>query len=256
MHPIRDWPSSITDLSIFVVSVTTFSERHVHMAAQAEKFGFTLEYIWAFDAEVLTDETLRRVESGTLPKASMSAVLKHLEAQKLMVERELPVCLVLEDDVILFDRFAENLTLTLTLARGLKPGWLIFLGGADNRIDARFLASGEFRLIEQPISTAEAYLLDLEGCRRRLDYLEKNLIDKPADHFLKAIDEHLGIRHYWVSEPMVTQGSITGRFKTALDGSRGKHSAVYLLVRYWYNRIRKQIMPRLVKKFHRQYWGK
>ena len=82
MHPIRDWPSSITELSIFVVNVTTFSERHAHMAAQAEKFGFTLEYIWAFDAEALTDETLRRIRPGALPRASISAVLKHLEAQK------------------------------------------------------------------------------------------------------------------------------------------------------------------------------
>jgi GR25 family glycosyltransferase involved in LPS biosynthesis len=248
MRPTSDWPSSVSELKIYVVSVTTFTERHAHMTAQAEKFGLTLEYIWAFDADALTDETVQRIKPGVLPKASMSAVLKHLEAQKLMVERGYPVCLVLEDDAILFEGFSEKLAKTLTLARTLRPGWLIFLGGADNRIDARFTQSDEFRLIEQPISTAEAYLLDVDGCRRRLDYLANNLIDKPADHFLKAIDAHLGIHHYWVSEPMVTQGSITGRFKTALDGSRGKHSAVYLLVRYWYNRIRKQIIPRLLKR--------
>lgn len=244
----RDWPSVVTELKIYVVSVTTFTDRHAHMTNQAKKFGLTLEYIWAFDAEALTDETLRRFTPGALPRASMSALLKHLEAQKRMVEQAYPVCLVLEDDAILFDGFSGKLEQTLRLARGLSPGWLIFLGGADNRIDARFLDSNEFRLIEQPISTAEAYLLDLDGCRRRLNYLEQNLIDKPADHFLKAIDGYLGISHYWVSEPIVTQGSITGRFKTALDGSRGKHSAVYLLVRYWYNRLRKQIIPRLFKR--------
>ncbi|WP_445775308.1 glycosyltransferase family 25 protein [Shewanella sp.] len=238
---------SVAELPIYVVSVTTFEDRHRHMNTQAKKYGLNLEYIWNFDADVLTEIDMARVKEDALPRPSVSALLKHLEAQTRQVGREHPICLVLEDDAILFDGFVEKLERTLQLAKALDPGWLIFLGGADNRIDARFLESNELRLIEKPISTAEAYLLDLAGCRRRLAWLEDNLIDLPADHLLKTIDDRLGIRHYWVSEPLAIQGSITGRFRTALDSSRGKHSRVYLMMRYWYNRLRKQIVPRIFK---------
>jgi GR25 family glycosyltransferase involved in LPS biosynthesis len=247
MQPPNRWPTSVSELPIYVVSVTTFEDRHRHMNAQATKYGLNLEYIWPFDADALTDVDMARVKEDALPRPSVSAVLKHLEAQTRQVDREQPVCLVLEDDAILFDGFVEKLERTLQLAKALDPGWLIFLGGADNHIDARFLESKALRLIEQPISTAEAYLLDLEGCRRRLGWFDENLIRLPADHLLKAMDEALGIRHYWASEPLATQGSITGRFRTALDSSRGKHSRIYLLMRYWYNRFRKQIVPRIFK---------
>jgi len=217
----NQWPSKIDQLPIFVVSVTTFDDRHRHMNEQARKYNLNLEYIWAFDADVLTTKDFVRFEPDSLPKPSMSAVLKHFEAQRKMVDGIHSVCLVLEDDAILFEGFAEKLERTLHLAKALDPGWLIFLGGADNRIDKRFIESHEFRLIENPISTAEAYLLDIDSCRLRLAWLEANLIDLPADHFLKTLDEELRIRHYWVSEPLATQGSITGRSRTALDSSRG-----------------------------------
>lgn len=248
MLPPNRWPASVAELPIYVVSVTTFAERHRHMNAQAEKYGLKLEYLWRFDADALTDGDMARVKADALPKPSISAVLKHLEAQVRQVARAQSVCLVLEDDAILFDGFVEKLERVLHLAKALDPGWLIFLGGADNRIDGRFLESNELRLIKNPISTAEAYLLDLAGCRRRPAWLEENLIDLPADHLLKIMDDHLGIRHYWVSEPLATQGSITGRFRTALDSSRGKHSRAYLMMRYWYNRLRKQIVPRIFKR--------
>jgi hypothetical protein len=37
-------------------------------------------------------------------------------------------------------------------------------------------------------------------------------------------------------------------FKTSLDSSRAKHSKIYLKFKYYYNRWRRQVLPRLVKK--------
>ena len=219
------------------------------MQMQAQKYGLNLEYIWDFDVASLSASDLKQVESEALPKPSISAVLKHIEAQRRAVASGLSICLVLEDDVILFDGFEFKLKKTLALAKSLDPGWLIFLGGADNKIDNRFFRSIDFRLIENPLSTAEAYLLDIDGCRRRIDWLSGNKINKPADHFLKYLDEILNLRHYWVSEPMATQGSITGLFKTKLDLSRGKHSGIYLRLRYLYNRFRRQLAPRFFRKY-------
>lgn len=151
----------------------------------------------------------------------------------------------------MFPEFASRLQAVFAMIESLEPGWLIFLGGADNKIDERFTGSSEFHLIEHPLLTAEAYLVDLDGCRRRLDWLSQHVIDRPADHLLTYLDQHLGIRQYWVSEQMATQGSITGLFETALDDNRRKRSRRYLSARYHLNRLRRQLIPRLLAKFLR-----
>ena len=50
-----------------------------------------------------------------------------------------------------------------------------------------------------------------------MEWLAVHKIDRQADHQIKMIDIDLGIKHYWFSRPLATQGSITGVFKTALD---------------------------------------
>lgn len=233
------------EIPIYVISVKRFIDRHQHMKAQAERFGIELEFIWDYDADVLTENDLAQLDaSAKLPMKSASTVLKHLQAQKTMVERGQSLALVLEDDVILFSQFSKFIQEVLIMAQQLSPGWLIFLGGADNKIDRRFIETSEFQLIENPLSTAEAYLIDRAGAEKRLHWLENNRIHLPADHFLTWLDQQLELRQYWVSEPLATQGSITGQFATALDANRAKHSALYLRLRYEYNRFRRQTWPR------------
>ena len=242
---------NLAELPCYVVSVRSFTDRHAHLNAQAQHLGLRPEYLWAYDVDTLTAEDRSRANENALPLPSISAVLKHIEAQVCVCDRNQPYALILEDDVLMFPEFASRLQAVFAMIENLEPGWLIFLGGADNKIDERFTGSSEFRLIEHPLSTAEAYLVDLDGCRRRLDWLSQHVIDRPADHLLTYLDQHLGIRQYWVSEPMATQGSITGLFETALDDNRRKHSRRYLSARYHLNRLRRQLIPRLFAKLLR-----
>lgn len=230
-------------LPIYVITVRSFRDRHTHVEALAAKFGFQFEYVLDFDADMLTADDWARVERSMNPK-SVSNTLKHLEAQRRLVDSGATVGLILEDDVLMFDGFAQKLHEVLELSRSLEDGWLIFLGGADNKIDKRFTQIRQFGLIPHPISTAEAYLVDRVGCQKRIVWLEHNQIDRQADHQLKLIDEMLGVNHFWVSHPMATQGSITGQFQTALDQSRAKHGSTYLSARYRWNRWRRQTLPR------------
>lgn len=122
---------------------------------------------------------------------------------------------------------------------------LLFAGGADNKVTEAFLEAKPTDLIKHPLSTAEAYIIERSAAERRLEWCSKNLIDKPADHFLTSIDQMLGITQYWTGVPLATQGSITGQFKTSLDSSRAKHSPLYLRLKYHYNRWRRQTLPRI-----------
>ena len=84
----------------------------------------------------MSDAACAGVDGDMSPK-SISNVLKHFEAQRRFLDTEADVCLVLEDDVLLFDTFEESFR-TFTAPTEPQPGWLIFLGGADNKIDDRF----------------------------------------------------------------------------------------------------------------------
>lgn len=235
-------------IQIYVVSVKSFTARHEHIERMAQQFGFSFEYVWRYDADELTEADLDRV-SDSLSHKSASNVLKHFYAQELFLKTGYEIALVLEDDVILFDSFFEQLGQIIDMAKNLSPGWLIFLGGADNKLDSRFFASDKQFLVKAPITTAEAYLIDRRGCEMRSIWLETHSIDRQADHQLKLVDQQLGLGQYCVSRPIATQGSITGLFGTSLDASRSKHSPLFLKFRYTFNRIRRQILPRVITRF-------
>ena len=150
-----------------------------------------------------------------------------------------------EDDALLFEDFLERLpAIKNNLPHNSEPA-LIFLGGADNKLDPRFLkASDQNTLIESPITTTEAFWTNAEACRLRLDLLATQPIDLPFDHLLQSLDKQLGIIQYRPAVPAATQGSITGVFDTKLDESRGKRPAWFLKLRYLWNRFRRQTLPR------------
>lgn len=236
----------------YVVSVKSFTDRHEYIEQIARRFGFSFEYVWRYDADELTESDLSRVSSSLSPK-SASNVLKHLYAQELFLKTEHEIALILEDDVVLFDSFFDELNRIIDMTKYLPPGWLIFLGGADNKLDPRFFKSDKQFLVEAPLTTAEAYLLDRRGCELRSIWLDSHLIDRQADHQLKLIDHNLGLTQYCVAHPIATQGSITGLFTTSLDSSRSKHSALFLNCKYKFNRLRRQIVPRLLTRFIKGY---
>jgi GR25 family glycosyltransferase involved in LPS biosynthesis len=233
----------LEDLLVFVISVQTYSERHEHIKVESRKCGLEIDFIFEFDAIDLSESDLARVDRSIGLGAS-SCVLKHVEAQKRLLKSGAEIGLVLEDDAVFFHRPKERLEAVVAQARKLQPGWLISLGGADEKFVGNNVDLKSDDLIAGHISTAECYLIDRVGCELRYDWMRVNQINKPADHFLKEIDQLLNIPQYRVYEPLCTQGSISGRFHTTLDSSRSGKSLHYLAARYKWRRFFKQILPR------------
>lgn len=238
-------------LKVYVLSVKTFSERHANINVQAEKLGLSIEYIWDFDASELTEKDMLKCNTDTLPPESISLVLKHFEAHRRLLKSTASTALILEDDVIMFTGFKSALEKYKQLSKQIDEPHLIFLGGADNKVPEKFLRAkhdpdaGISDLIEHPMSTTEAYLTSRKAAQIRVDWLAVNQIELPADHLFQKIDPLIGIKHFWPPSPQATQGSITGKFSSTLDSSRKTKSSLFLNLKYRYNRVRRQILPRL-----------
>jgi hypothetical protein len=242
-----DFPA---ELKVYVISVRSFHDRHCHIQELSDRFGFQFEYVFDYDADDLKDADWKLFGRSMSPQAA-STVLKHIECQRRLLNSDSEYALIFEDDVIPLNGFNTRIKKVMAQVDALEPGFLVFLGGVDNKIDRRFAYSKKDKLISHPMSTAEAYIIDKAGSQLRLNWLEANLITMPADHQLRWMDEMLSIPQYWASFPLVTQGSISGKFPTTLDSSRGKHSLIFLRLKFEWNRLRRQIIPRFIVRIQK-----
>lgn len=231
------------DLLVYVVTVSGFIDRQASILEQAKRHGLKIEFIFRYDPEAISKSDSLRCKTELLTLGAMSCVLKHIEAQKMLLARGEDYCLVLEDDAILDNLFFEKIAKVLELVERLEGPWLVFLGGMDNAFDKKFFNSKDLQLIKAPLTTAEAYLINRDSCTIRSEWLAKNLIYGPADHFLKDLDRQLGVLQLRAVPPFVTQGSITGRFSTSLDKSRANKPSWFLNIRYRWNRFRRHYVP-------------
>lgn len=233
MMAVNDWVDAV-----YVLTVKTFSERIAHARAELARHGIAFDFVLEHDASELTDELEKQFAPSDMTHAQRSLVLKHAAAWRRAAQKGQRRILVFEDDALLAPRFVARFDQAMRAAANLSPGWLVFLGGADTKVpDSFFLAEGP--LVALPIATAEGYVTDLAAVQRRLSWLETHQVDLPADHLIRRIDATLGIAQYWLREPIVEQGSVTGIFASALDANRQKHSRAYNIVRNRWNKFQR-----------------
>lgn len=228
--------------AVYVLSVKSFGDRIAHVTRELSGHGIDFEFIFDFDAADLDPHVVAlQFEDWQLRPPHRSLVLKHIQAWRLACQRQHRRILVFEDDVLLHKDFSTLLSQALLAADTITPGWLVYLGGADTKVPDSFFRSGG-PLIPLQIATADGYVTDLTACRERVAWCEANKIALPADHLIRHIDNQCGIRHYWLSEAIIEQGSVTGLFNSVLDGHRIKHGQLYNRLRYLWNKLhRRQI---------------
>jgi len=236
-------------LNIFVISVKRYIDRHDSVNSQMKELGLNFEFIFSNDPENFIEKDLDYIKHNSLTIGATSCVLKHVNAWKKFANSDSEFALILEDDVIFRKNFLQNLEKTITLLHEIEPSFLVFLGGADNKLNKKFFESNTLNLIEFPISTTEGYIIDQNSAHLRLDWLLRhNKIQDAADHFLKKIDKKLGIKQYRTSFPILQQGSLYGKFISELDINRSKHGRLYIFTRFHWKKFRKQTLPRFLTR--------
>lgn len=231
--------------AVYVLSVKANFERIAHVARQLERHGIRFEFMFDHDADAIDETAIDGVFTGSdLTLKQKSLILKNIQAWRESASKGYRRILVFEDDVILDQDFVARFDEAMRAAQGLAAGWVLFLGGKDVKVPARyFLAPGP--LVELPISTAEALVCDATAIRRRLGWLESHKIALPADHLMRQIDTACQTPHYWMTHPIVEQGSTTGLFVSQLDAHRQKHSLIFIKYRNRLNKFRRITLRRL-----------
>lgn len=214
------------------------------------KHELRFEFIFEYDIDSIDENVEHQYFSPTckLSQAAKSITLKHITAWKKAAEKNYSQILVFEDDIVLDDNFLIKLQEVLRAANDIKPGYLIFLGGADTKVPKDFFRNkSDFYQLNMP--TAEAYITDLTAIKRRIEWLEKCRISLPADHATVKIDQDCSIKQYWPKKSLVTQGSVFGLFPTTLDKNRSRKSPVVNRLMFEWKKLKRRTFPQAYYDF-------
>jgi glycosyl transferase family 25 len=225
--------------AVFVVSVRTFTDRIEHMRAEMARFGIRFEWVFDFDPGSIDPQLLERTFAPSdLNAGHQSLVLKHAATWQACVERGLRRVLVFEDDVVLAGYFPAAFERAMREADALAPGWLVYLGCGDNRYVEGAQQSPTMLVPGGPLSAADAIVFDRLAAQRRLDWMQGHRVTRPADWLMREIDRECGTPHHWLSDPVVEQGSMNGRFASSLDDKRRRRGRLYAWLRYRWSKWR------------------
>ena len=230
---------------MFVLSVKTFHDRTRHIEAELGRHGIAFEWIFEYDANELTPEQIEAVFAPSdLKRAHQSLVLKFIETWKICVARGYRRILVFEDDVVLSDRFNDVFASAIQEADGLAPGYAIYLGCGDNKYVGRESRGGRALVPMSPkeLPAADAMIFDQEAARRRLNYVQANKVARPGDWLIREADSACGVLHFWLSESIVEQGSMNGRFESSLDAKRTERGRAWVWLRFRWDRWRRRTL--------------
>jgi glycosyl transferase, family 25 len=207
--------------AIFVIHASSFAERRKFIETQMQALGLPFEFVLDFDIPAIPAELRGRLFRGDgLSPAQQSCALKHWQAHQLMVQRNIARALILEDDVILSDKFLPALQGLMREELALGDPHVTFLGcGGHYYVPHEQIRAGQWLYPRNQGKFADSYIVSLATARRRLDWIEANGITLPIDHTFEHIDRTLATPMFWLEPPVVEQGSHNGLFSSTLDKS-------------------------------------
>ncbi|MDO9117192.1 MAG: glycosyltransferase family 25 protein [Nitrospira sp.] len=215
----RDEPASLPIDGILVINPRDFVDRRTSIERQLQPLGLAYEFIHSYDvADLDAAITARYFKDELLSPGQRSCALKHLQALRLVVERQWQRALILEDDALLATQFVPRLQAALQESSSIASPHVLFIGSGGNLYTPRRLKVPGRHLYKSTRGRlGEAYVLGSHEARQRIEWIEAHGIPLPIDNLFEQIDRECGIDLYWLEPPIVEQGSKNGRFQSVLE---------------------------------------
>ena len=232
--------------AVFVLSVRSFHDRIAHIEAELQRHGIAFEWIFEHDAAQLAPELIDSTFAPSdMGPPQQSLVLKHIETWERCVAQGYRRVLVFEDDALLAPDFARVFGAAMQAADRIEQPYMIYLGCGDNKYVSPAQRSGSVLVkTNLPLPATDAIVVDQRAARLRLEYVGRQKITRPADWLMREADAAVGVAHYWLAEPIVEQGSMTGRFTSVLDRKRIGRSRAWTWLRFRWDRWRRRTLKR------------
>ena len=218
----------LNNVKIWIIHYTPLKERKEFLLKEFEKRDLVYEFIENYDREDLKEEDLQIFKKG-YKKSQCAITLAHLYAYKQIITSPYKYNLILEDDAILNKYF--NNFLNYALKRLPDSYDMLFIGNAFNmHIPKHIIRKTPLQFIYRKsiyktrwggdggTRCADSYFVSKKCSEKIINYINiyKNTntkIDKAVDIWLNDIMRKLYLKVYWMEPTIVSQGTMTGKYK-------------------------------------------
>ena len=220
-------------MKTYIIHYTPLYERKEHILKELKQYSINPEFITEFDKEYIDINHLSLFNTKLVTYSEISYFYKQLYCYLKIKNENINLALILDDDCVLNDNFTENLRLYMSK---LPQDWDIcyisdicnFHIGENiikNNIPNVFLKSNEHEVLNGVLSHGStrgpAYLITNNAAKKILNKfndikINKDIIDKPHDHWLNDVFHEMNFKIYWAEPTIVTGGSEKGIFATSL----------------------------------------
>lgn len=212
---------------IFVLHVKKgYEERAAHIEKMMARLGLEFEYISDGDIADLNPEIMQRWfdPDGELgkPSAVTSCSCKHLFACKAVVERQLPGAIILEDDILLSDNFADIVAKSISQLPEGRPAIVSYEDTRLRFVPHSMRKPGQVIYPGDRDRFAGAYYVNAEGAAAILDSAATDRLKVPIDLYHRHMLDAGKIQYWWSHPCVASQGSFNGLFTSTLTPDRGK----------------------------------
>ncbi|HXH85956.1 MAG TPA: glycosyltransferase family 25 protein [Nitrospira sp.] len=206
---------------ILIINPRNYVARRENIERQLQARGLTYEFIHEHDADDLSESVrLKYFPDSVLSANAQSCAMKHFQALRTIAACGWKRALVLEDDAILSNDFAQGVQAAIAESAGFTHPHVLFIGSGGNLYTPRSLRVPGQRLYRASKGRlTEAYILGSDAARLRVEWMERHGIALPIDNLFERIDHELHIELYWLEEPVVEQGSKNGRFLSTIESA-------------------------------------
>lgn len=211
---LLDGFSNLTHV-IFVISLKRSLERRAKVSEILQDVNF--EFFDAIDGKALTSDQSAMVEKYIIPDTlknpgQIGCFLSHVNLWKLIKNKKLQYCLVMEDDIV--KKTAESFEDILEIPKLEKiQGFdIIYIGHCYEKKaeDLQKVESNSMLTIyksDNPLCT-HAYIISQAGVIKLLDYMESRRFDMPIDMVMSQAIKDKSITCYSVYPTLVDQDNI------------------------------------------------
>jgi glycosyl transferase family 25 len=205
-------------IPVYVVHAKSLADRAASIEGQLRRAKFAFEWVTSFDPREITPEIeTQTFAPNRLSPQQKSCALKHVEVFRRIAGRQQDRALVLEDDVLLGQDFAERLESVLGGIGGRDDSYFASIGaGHGMYTNWRKLRPGQEIYEATEVRTTDAYIVSRRAAEVYLGWIAAKLLRQPIDHALNTMNAATGVVVWWVEPPLARQGSLTGRFPSAI----------------------------------------
>lgn len=213
------------DLITYVIHYTPLLERKQFLLKEFNKHSLIYHFIEDYDQEKLSDEDLKIFDTNKVKLSMCSNIIKHIDAYRNIMNNKYKYSLILEDDVILDDKFEDKLNKSL---KQLPDNYdMLFIGnGCNFHIPLVEPLKFIYKKCREPTSwggnggtrCTDSYLVSKKGAKKLINYIskiKKGTINITSDWWLNQVIRDLKLEIYWMEPTIVTQGTQTGKYNSS-----------------------------------------